>query len=120
MASRSKFNGWAGREIDDVERRVRTYLTDKARNNGIYVKSKRVAEDLDLSTRRAAQAIHVLRRDCNTLEIKEWSGGSANAATWHVEIVEGPTPFGAECPTCESLVSETAEDCPHCGRRLDR
>ncbi len=115
----SKFNSWPSRDVGGVERRVRTYLADQARNGGVFIKSHRVAEDLELSTRRAAQAIHVLRRDSTVLEVTEWSGSSANAATWHVELVDGPTPFGRDCE-CGRLLPEDAADCPHCGRRVER
>ena len=118
--SASKYAGWDDRTINDVERRVRTYLADKARNGNVFIKSGRAAEDLNLGAERAGQAIAKLEAECNTLEIDRWSqGGNSGGITWHVTNV-GPTPFGAECPACGSLVSEDATDCPHCGRRLDR
>lgn len=116
----SKYAGWSAREIGDVERRVRTYLADKARNGGIYIKTSRVADDLELSRQRAGQAVAKLREESRTLEIDDWSTtGTNNGITWRVENL-GPSPYGRGCTDCSRIVPEAAEDCPHCGRRLSR
>lgn len=101
-----------------VERRVRTYLADQARNGQVFVKSGRVAEDLELGTERAGQAIAKLEAECPTLEIDRWSErGNSGGITWHVTNA-GPTPYGRDCQ-CGRLLPEPSADCPHCGRRVE-
>jgi len=113
----SKYAGWAAREVGDVERTVRTYLADHARDGPIYVKSTRVSSDLDISTHRAGQAIAKLAEESTVLEIEAWSGEAADVTTWHVTL-EGPTPYGREC--CGSIVPEDADQCPRCGQEVGR
>lgn len=118
--SGSKYAGWGAREIADVERRVRTYLADKARNGPVYVTTARVADDLDLSPQRAGQAVAKLEEKCGTLEIDQWSGRTSGSGyTWHVENT-GPTPFGEDCSDCGWLLPDGADECPTCGQGVDR
>lgn len=115
--SQSGAGGWDGRPIGDVERLVQTELADMARNGPVFVKSPRVADelDIDVSNHRVGQAIAKLDAETSVLSIDRWSGDSADQVTWHVTL-EGPSPYGAECPDCGTLVDEPADDCPHCGQ----
>jgi len=117
--SRSKYAGWDHRPIDDVERRVYTYLADKARTGAIYVKTGRLADDLDLDNLRAGQAVAKLKEECSTLEIDRWGAIDNNGATWHVEH-DGPSPFGVECTDCGTLVDDVGDECPSCGTEVGR
>jgi len=120
MASRSGEGGWTARTIGEVERRVRTYLADKAANGPIHVKTGRIADDLDLSDQRAGQAVAKLQEESRVLEVDRWSDGrTINGATWYVTNT-GPSPYGRGCTGCARIVPEAAEDCPHCGRRFKR
>lgn len=115
----SKRTGWEGREIGDLERAVVDYLADEADRGGIFVKSSRIAEELDISTHRAGQAIAKLREEWSTLEIDRWSGDAADQITWHVEH-DGPTPYGVECGDCGTLVDDVGDECPSCGLEVGR
>jgi len=119
--SRSGAGGWEARPIQDVERAVQTELADMARNGPVFVKSPRVADELDLevSNHRVGQAIAKLDEESSVLSIDRWSSESADQTTWHVTL-EGPSPHGSECTDCEVIVPEDAAECPHCGRRVGR
>lgn len=111
--------GWDARPLGDVERAVQTELADMARNGPVFVKSPRVAKELDsdVSVARVGQAIAKLARESSVLEIDQRSGDSADRITWHVTL-EGPSPFGEDCE-CGWLLPEDATDCPGCGRRVE-
>jgi hypothetical protein len=119
--AQSGAGGWEGRPIGEVERSVATELANMARHGSVFVKSSRVVEEIDeeVSTLRVGQAIAKLAAESSTLTLEQWSGDSADCVTWHVTH-DGPAPFGVECPSCETLVSESAAECPHCGRSVSR
>jgi hypothetical protein len=63
-------------------RRLLTYLERRASDGEIYVKSKFLAEDLDLSASQIGVLLGRMQDSTETLHIEQWS--YTNATTWRV------------------------------------
>lgn len=67
---------------DDKRRCLREYLRKRTADGECYLKSKFVAEDLELSAREIGQLFAHLREEAEDLEVERW--GYSNATTWRV------------------------------------
>lgn len=70
----------------EKERIVARYLRRRVKETGgsIYVKSKFIAEDLELSTREIGACMHRLQENTQELVIEPWS--YTKATTWRVAL----------------------------------
>ena len=70
----------------DKERLLAGYLRERARgtSGSLYVKSKFIAEEIDLSPREIGACLHRLQDTDQQLEIEQWS--YTNATTWRVTL----------------------------------
>jgi len=62
------------------------YLERRADDGEIYVKSKFLAEDLDLSASQIGVLLGRLQDSADTLDIEQWS--YTNATTWRIAPAE--------------------------------
>lgn len=62
--------------------RFQAYLRERTADGECYLKSKFVAEDLDLSTREIGQLFADLRENATDLDVERWA--YSNATTWRV------------------------------------
>ncbi|WP_411911611.1 DUF7123 family protein [Natronomonas gomsonensis] len=62
------------------------YLERRADDGEIYVKSKFLAEDLDLSASQIGVLLGRLQDSAETLDIEQWS--YTNATTWRIAPAE--------------------------------
>lgn len=70
-----------------LQRQLREYLIDEiAANDGsAFVKSRHVAEDLDVSAKRIGIAMAALEDDPSTPLLMRRRGGNSNGTTWYIE-----------------------------------
>lgn len=66
--------------------RLLEYLERRAGDGEIYVKSKFLAEDLDLSASQIGVLLGRLQDSAETLDIEQWS--YTNATTWRIAPAE--------------------------------
>ncbi|WP_178915039.1 hypothetical protein [Natronomonas gomsonensis] len=66
--------------------RLLEYLERRAADGEIYVKSKFLAEDLDLSASQIGVLLGRLQDSTETLDIEQWS--YTNATTWRIAPAE--------------------------------
>ncbi|MUV85607.1 hypothetical protein GJ631_03190 [Natronomonas sp. CBA1123] len=66
--------------------RLLEYLERRAADGEIYVKSKFLAEDLDLSASQIGVLLGRLQDSAETLDIEQWS--YTNATTWRIAPAE--------------------------------
>ena len=67
---------------ESKETRLRRYLARRAEDGEVYVKSKFIADDVDLSPKEIGALMVKLRDSAAELEIEKWSYTSAT--TWRV------------------------------------
>jgi CRP-like cAMP-binding protein len=67
---------------DNKERRLRSYLRQRAADGEVYVKSKFIADDVGLSPKEIGALMVKLRESATDLDIEKWSYTSAT--TWRV------------------------------------
>ena len=67
---------------DSKETRLRRYLRNRADEGEVYIKSKFIADDVDLSPKEIGALMVKLRDSAADLEIEKWSYTSAT--TWRV------------------------------------
>lgn len=67
-------------------RHLLEYLEHRADDGEIYVKSKFLAEDLDLSASQIGVLLGRLQDSTETLDIEQWS--YTNATTWRIAPAE--------------------------------
>lgn len=70
-------------DTDSKRRRVEAHLRRRVEDGPVYVKSKFLAEDLDLSPKEIGNVLGTLAADSTKLSIERWS--YTNATTWRVE-----------------------------------
>lgn len=63
--------------------RVEEYLYERAADGPVFVKSKFIAEDVDLSAREIGASLGKLDEKSARLDVQKWSYTSAT--TWRVE-----------------------------------
>lgn len=68
---------------DRKRRRVASHLRERVAEEPVYVKSKFLAEELDLSAREIGSVLGQLADSSSELSIEKWS--YTNATTWRVE-----------------------------------
>jgi hypothetical protein len=68
---------------EDKERRLLSYLRERAADGELYFKSKFIADEVDLSPKEIGALMVKLRDSATDLEIEKWSYTSAT--TWRVE-----------------------------------
>lgn len=66
--------------------RLIEYLERRASDGELYVKSKFLAEDLDLSASQIGVLLGRLQDSAETLDIEQWS--YTNATTWRIAPAE--------------------------------
>ena len=66
--------------------RLLEYLERRASDGELYVKSKFLAEDLDLSASQIGVLLGRLQDSAETLDIEQWS--YTNATTWRIAPAE--------------------------------
>lgn len=67
---------------DNKERRLRTYLRQRVEDGEVYIKSKFIADDVDLSPKEIGALMVKLRDSATDIEVEKWSYTSAT--TWRV------------------------------------
>lgn len=65
------------------ERRLEAYLRRKAAGGEAYIKSKFVADDVDLTPSQVGLLLQRLRESESRVEVEKWS--YTNATTWRVQ-----------------------------------
>jgi hypothetical protein len=73
----------AARSTDQKRRRVEQHLLKQLGDGPLFVKSKFLADDLDLSTREIGSALGRIAECSDRLDVRKWSYTSAT--TWRVE-----------------------------------
>lgn len=71
--------------VEQKCRRVEQYLLDRTTDGPVFVKSKFIADDVDLSAREIGTALGRLDTISGELSVEKWS--YTNATTWRVERV---------------------------------
>lgn len=71
------------RSTDRKCRSVEQYLLDRTADGPAFVKSKFIAEEMELSAREIGASLGKLDERSSRLEIERWS--YTNATTWRVE-----------------------------------
>jgi len=64
--------------------RLANYLRDQAHTGECYVKSKFIADDVDLSPKEVGTLMYQLQESVQDLHIEKWS--NARATTWRIEV----------------------------------
>ena len=67
---------------ESKETRLRQYLSQRAEDGEVYIKSKFIADDVDLSPKEIGALMVKLRDTATDLEIEKWS--CTSATTWRV------------------------------------
>ena len=67
---------------ESKERRLSRYLSQRAEDGEVYIKSKFIADDVELSPKEIGALMVKLRDSATDLEIEKWSYTSAT--TWRV------------------------------------
>ncbi|WP_181690862.1 hypothetical protein [Natronomonas sp. LN261] len=67
---------------ESKETRLRQYLSQRAEDGEVYIKSKFIADDVELSPKEIGALMVKLRDSAPDLEIEKWSYTSAT--TWRV------------------------------------
>lgn len=67
---------------ESKETRLRRYLRQRAADGEVYVKSKFIADDVDLSPKEIGALMVKLKDSATDLEIEKWSYTSAT--TWRI------------------------------------
>jgi len=67
---------------ESKETRLRRYLSRRAEDGEVYIKSKFIADDVELSPKEIGALMVKLRESAADLEIEKWSYTSAT--TWRV------------------------------------
>ncbi|MUV88222.1 hypothetical protein GJ631_17090 [Natronomonas sp. CBA1123] len=67
---------------NDKERRLRTYLRQRVEDGEVYIKSKFIADDVELSPKEIGALMVKLRDSATDIEVEKWSYTSAT--TWRV------------------------------------
>ena len=67
---------------ESKEARLRRYLSQRAEDGEVYIKSKFIADDVELSPKEIGALMVKLRDSAAELEIEKWSYTSAT--TWRV------------------------------------
>jgi hypothetical protein len=67
---------------DSKERRLRTYLRQRVEDGEVYIKSKFIADDVELSPKEIGALMVKLRDSATDIEVEKWSYTSAT--TWRV------------------------------------
>ncbi|MFW5963860.1 MAG: DUF7123 family protein [Natronomonas sp.] len=67
---------------DTKEGRLRTYLRQRVEDGEVYIKSKFIADDVDLSPKEIGALMVKLRDSATDIEVEKWSYTSAT--TWRV------------------------------------
>ena len=70
---------------ESKETRLRRYLSQRAEDGEVYIKSKFIADDVELSPKEIGALMVKLRESAAELEIEKWSYTSAT--TWRVTPV---------------------------------
>jgi hypothetical protein len=65
------------------EERLKTYLSEKAKDGEVYFKSKFIADEVELSPKEIGALMVKLRQSAADLVIEKWSYTSAT--TWRVK-----------------------------------
>lgn len=68
---------------DQKRHRVEQYLLDQLGEDPLFVKSKFLSEDLELSTREIGSALGRIADNSDRVEVQKWSYTSAT--TWRVD-----------------------------------
>ena len=74
------------RVTDDDEEQLERYLRRCAGDGDAYVKSKFIADDVDLTPSQVGLLLTRLRESESAVDIERWS--YANATTWRVTAAE--------------------------------
>jgi len=69
---------------DSPEARVLAYLEKELDEERLFIKSRHVAAELDLSAKKIGQTLRLLASGTPRFDIKPW-GGSSDGTTWLVE-----------------------------------
>jgi len=67
---------------ESKETRLRRYLSQRVEDGEVYIKSKFIADDVELSPKEIGALMVKLRESAADLEIEKWSYTSAT--TWRV------------------------------------
>ena len=68
------------------EQRLERYLRHCARDGDVYVKSKFIADDVDLTPSQVGLLLKRLRESEGDIDVEKWS--YSNATTWRVTLAE--------------------------------
>lgn len=71
----------AGTPLTETQAQICAYLRDRV-DGTIYLKSKYVAEDLDLSSKEVGTNMGILQERVRDIEIEQW--GRSSSTTWKV------------------------------------
>ncbi|MFC5135145.1 MULTISPECIES: DUF7123 family protein [Haloferacaceae] len=69
-------------EYTEEERRILAYLTDSVTRGERYVRSKTIADAIDLTAKQVGSRLPRLAEKADDVEIEKW--GRARSTTWRV------------------------------------
>ncbi len=69
-------------ELTDAERRIVSHLREKVKNGEAYVRSKHVADAVDMTSNQVGTRLAKLTEKVDELEIEKW--GRSRSTTWRV------------------------------------
>ena len=69
-------------ELSDEDERILTYLRERAKSGEQYVRSKHIAEAIDLTAKQVGSRLPRLAEYSDDVDIEKWS--RARSTTWRV------------------------------------
>lgn len=69
-------------DLSEDERRIVAHLRDRVANGEIYVRSRQIAEAVDLTAKQVGARLARLAESTDDIEIEKW--GRSRSTTWRV------------------------------------
>lgn len=77
-------------ELNDKQKEIIKHLLQLAKDNGgeAYTRSKKIANEIGLTSREVGTNLNIARKSVNCVEVKKW--GRSNSTTWKVIATTDP------------------------------
>lgn len=104
----------SSQDFDALRTRIVTYLVSELDTDTMCVKSRHVADELDLSTKRVGAALASLETESLPIALERW-GGETNGITWRVAAPDGVSVADVESavasrPTSDSVRTDRGQN----------
>lgn len=107
--------------VEDFEQFLLDELEASNNKNALYLQTRKVAEQLDLTTHQVGQAFTRHRSRSEHFDIERWSKtGKSSGAKWYVEMrTIARQPQGFTCPRCGSTYETHDVFYGHLGQHMN-